>query len=85
MKVTSPMGDFPHTLARVTLQGRQLVVHGRMSARPAKAELGARDLLELARLTRVPLLLAGAVGLILLARRLARQPSVTPVEWAFAG
>lgn len=71
MKVTSPVGDFPYTVESVTLEGRRLVVHGRMGAWPAKAELGAQDFVEFARLARVPLLTAGVVGLVLLVRRLA--------------
>ena len=72
MNVSSPVGDFPYRPERLALERGRLVVHGRMGAWPARVEVGPRDALELARLARTPLALAG-VAVALLAVRSRRR------------
>ena len=76
MNVSSPVGDFPYRPERLSLERGRLVVHGRMGAWPARVEIAPGDALELARLARTPLALAGLAVAVLAARRLtslARQ------------
>ena len=72
MNVSSPVGDFPYRPERLTLERGRLILHGRMGAWPARVELVPRDALELARLVRTPLALAG-LGVVLLAARRRRR------------
>ena len=75
MNVSSPVGDFPYRVERLALERGRLVVHGRMGAWPARVEIAPRDALELARLARTPLALAGLGLAILAARRLTSRES----------
>ena len=72
MNVLTPVGDFPYRPERLTLERGRLVLHGRLGAWPARVELVPRDALELARLVRTPLALAG-LGVVLLAARRRRH------------
>ena len=63
MRVRSPIGDMPFTVKSVSLDGRELVVHGEMGAWRSQVRVSAGDLPMLARALRVPLTVA-AVGLV---------------------
>lgn len=68
MRVTSPVGDFPYTVERLTWKDRALVVDGRMGTWPARVEIASRDLADVARLARTPITVAGVIALLVLLR-----------------
>jgi hypothetical protein len=55
MKVTSPIGDLPLELDRLTGGRGGLVVEASMGAWPARIELDARDVPQILRVVRLPL------------------------------
>ena len=71
MKVTSPIGELPFTVRRVSLRGRRLVVEGELGTWRSQVEVGGEDLPMLARAVRGPLLAAaaGVVAVAVLRRR----------------
>jgi hypothetical protein len=73
LKVASPVGDFPFTLERIAVEGRALVIHGRMGAWPSRIDVVPSDLPQVAK-AAAPLLApaALAVGVVALRRRRRR-------------
>ncbi len=71
MKVTSPIGELPFTVRRVSLRGRRLVVEGELGTWRSQVEVDGGDLPMLARAMRGPLLVAaaGAIAVAVLRRR----------------
>jgi hypothetical protein len=71
MRVTSPIGDLPFAVEAVRLEGRELVVEGRLGAWESRIHVGPEDVPMLARALRVPLAAVAAAGLsaYLLGRR----------------
>ena len=46
MKVTSPVGEFPFEMTRVTVHGGRVTVEGSMGAWPSRIELEPRDFVQ---------------------------------------
>ena len=63
MRVTSPIGDLPFEVEAVHIEGRELVVDGRLGAWQSRIHVEAADLPMLARALRVPLAAVAAAGL----------------------
>ena len=61
MKVTSPIGDLPLRLDRLRATREGLMVEASMGAWPARIEINARDIPQIARLLVGPL----SVGMVL--------------------
>jgi hypothetical protein len=60
MNVSSPVGDFPFTTERVSIEEGHLLIRGRMGAWPTAIEMEAQDLAQACRLFAKPLLAIGA-------------------------
>ena len=69
MRVTSPIGDLPFEVEAVRIEGRELVVDGRLGAWQSRIHVEAADVPMLARALRVPLVAAATTGLALYALR----------------
>lgn len=71
MRVTSPIGDLPFEVEAVRIEGRELVVDGRLGAWQSRIHVEAADVPMLARALRLPLAAVAAAGLaaILVGRR----------------
>ena len=69
MRVTSPIGDLPFEVDTVRIEGRQLVVEGRLGAWQSRIHVEAADVPMLARALRVPLVAAATAGLAVYAVR----------------
>ena len=71
MRVTSPIGDLPFEVEAVRIEGRELVVDGRLGAWQSRIHVEAADVPMLARALRQPLAAVAAAGLaaILVGRR----------------
>jgi hypothetical protein len=69
--VTSPIGDLPFEVEAVRIEGRELVVDGRLGAWQSRIHVEAADVPMLARALRLPLAAVAAAGLaaILVGRR----------------
>lgn len=63
MRVSSPIGDLPFEVEAVRLEGRELVVEGRLGAWESRIHVGPEDVPMLARALRVPLAAVAAAGL----------------------
>lgn len=63
MRVSSPIGDLPFEVDAVRLEGRELVVHGRLGAWESRIHVGPQDVPMLGRALRVPLAAVAAVCL----------------------
>ena len=63
MRVSSPIGDLPFQVEAVRLEGRELVVEGRLGAWESRIHVGPEDVPMLARTLRVPLAAVAAAGL----------------------
>ena len=63
MRVSSPIGDLPFEVEAVRLEGRELVVEGRLGAWESRIHIGPDDVPMLARALRVPLAAVAAAGL----------------------
>lgn len=63
MRVTSPIGDLPFAVEAVRIEGRELVVDGRLGAWRSRIHIEAADVPMLARALRVPLTAVAAAGL----------------------
>ncbi len=63
MRVSSPIGDLPFEVDAVRLEGREVVVDGRLGAWESRIHVGPDDVPMLARALRVPIAAAAAVGL----------------------
>ena len=63
MRVSSPIGDLPFQVEAVRLEGRELVVEGRLGAWESRIHVGPEDVPMLARALRVPLAAVAAAGL----------------------
>ncbi|HKV66821.1 MAG TPA: hypothetical protein VJN72_01945, partial [Gaiellales bacterium] len=68
-RVTSPIGDLPFEVDTVRIEGRQLVVEGRLGAWQSRIHVEAADVPMLARALRVPLVAAATAGLAVYAVR----------------
>lgn len=62
MKVTSPVGDFPFEPRALRFDGTSVVLEGDMGAWPATVTIDVHDLPRLVRLVPKPVLLALALG-----------------------
>lgn len=71
MRVTSPIGDLPFEVEAVRIEGRELVVDGRLGAWQSRIHVEAADVPMLARALRLPLAAVAAAGLaaVLVGRR----------------
>jgi hypothetical protein len=71
VRVSSPIGDLPFEVEAVRLEGRGLVVEGRLGAWESRIHVGPEDVPMLARALRVPIAAVAAAGLAayLLGRR----------------
>ena len=71
MRVTSPIGDLPFEVEAVRIEGRELIVDGRLGAWQSRIHVEAADVPMLARALRLPLAAVAAAGLaaILVGRR----------------
>jgi hypothetical protein len=71
MKVTSPIGELPFTVHRVSLDEGHVVVEGELGTWRSRIEVGPDDVPMLARALRGPLIAAGVglAALVLLRRR----------------
>jgi hypothetical protein len=71
VRVTSPIGDLPFEVEAVRIEGRELVVDGRLGAWQSRIHVEAADVPMLARALRLPLAAVAAAGLaaILVGRR----------------
>jgi hypothetical protein len=69
--VTSPIGDLPFEVEAVRIEGRELVVDGRLGAWQSRIHVEAADMPMLVRALRMPLAAVAAAGLaaILVGRR----------------
>jgi hypothetical protein len=69
--VTSPIGDLPFEVEAVRIEGRELVVDGRLGAWQSRIHVEAADVPMLARALRLPLAAVAAAGLaaVLVGRR----------------
>jgi len=63
VRVSSPIGDLPFQVEAVRLEGRELVVEGRLGAWESRIHVGPEDVPMLARALRVPLAAVAAAGL----------------------
>jgi hypothetical protein len=63
VRVSSPIGDLPFEIEGVRLEGRELVVEGRLGAWESRIHVGPQDVPMLARALRVPLAAVAAAGL----------------------
>ena len=63
MRVSSPIGDLPFEVEAVRIEGRELVVEGRLGAWGSRIHVGPEDVSTLARALRVPLAAVAAAGL----------------------
>jgi hypothetical protein len=63
VRVSSPIGDLPFEVEAVRLEGRELVVEGRLGAWESRIHVGPEDVPMLARALRVPLAAVAAAGL----------------------
>jgi hypothetical protein len=63
MRVSSPIGDLPFEIDAVRVEGRELVVEGRLGTWQSRIHVGAGDVPMLARAVRVPMAAAAAAGL----------------------
>lgn len=63
MRVTSPIGDLPFEVEAVRIEGRALVVDGRLGAWKSRIHIDAADVPMLVRALRVPLTAVAAAGL----------------------
>jgi hypothetical protein len=62
VRVSSPIGDLPFEVEAVRLEGRELVVEGRLGAWRSRIHAGAEDVPMLARALRVPIAVVAAAG-----------------------
>jgi len=71
VRVTSPIGDLPFEVEAVRIEGRELVVDGRLGAWQSRIHVEAADVPMLARALRLPLAAVAAAGLaaVLVGRR----------------
>jgi len=71
VRVTSPIGDLPFEVEAVRIEGRELIVDGRLGAWQSRIHVEAADVPMLARALRLPLAAVAAAGLaaILVGRR----------------
>jgi hypothetical protein len=70
MKVTSPIGELPFVVRRVSLHDGHVVVEGELGTWRSRIEVGAEDLPMLGRALRGPLIAAGlGLACIALLRR----------------
>jgi hypothetical protein len=63
VRVSSPIGDLPFEVETVRLQGREIVVEGRLGAWGSRIHVGPEDVPMLARALRVPIAAVAAAGL----------------------
>jgi hypothetical protein len=63
VRVSSPIGDLPFEVEAVRLEGRELVVEGRLGAWESRIHVGPHDVPMLARALRVPLAAVAAAGI----------------------
>ena len=63
MRVSSPIGDLPFEVEAVRLEGRELVVEGRLGAWESRIHVGPEDVPMLARALRVPIAAVAVAGL----------------------
>jgi hypothetical protein len=63
VRVSSPIGDLPFEVEAVRLEGREVVVEGRLGAWASRIHVGPEDVPMLARALRVPLAAVAAAGL----------------------
>jgi hypothetical protein len=63
VRVSSPIGDLPFEVEAVRLEGREVVVVGRLGAWESRIHVGPDDLPMLARALRVPIAAAAAAGI----------------------
>jgi len=63
VRVTSPIGDLPFEVEAVRIEGRELVVDGRLGAWKSQIHVEAADMPMLVRALRVPLAAVAAAGL----------------------
>jgi hypothetical protein len=62
VRVSSPSGDLPFEVEAVRLEGRELVVEGRLGAWESRIHVGPEDVPMLARALRVPIAAVAAAG-----------------------
>ena len=62
MRVSSPIGDLPFEVEAVRLEGRELVVEGRLGAWESRIHVGPEDVPMLARALRVPIAALAVAG-----------------------
>jgi len=76
MKVTSPVGEFPFELTRISVARGRVTVDGAMGAWPSRIELEPRDLVQ-------PVLLRALapVGLCLVLAVTARSLARSRTRW----
>ena len=63
MRVSSPLGDLPFEVEAVRIEGRELVVEGRLGAWGSRIHVGPDDVPMLARALRVPIAAVAVAGL----------------------
>jgi hypothetical protein len=74
LKVSSPVGEFPFELRKLSLNGRRLRIDGAMGAWPAHVEIEPKDLKSLVRVLPAPAIVAGgALAALVAARALGRR------------
>ena len=70
MLIKSPAGEFPITIDRFEVEGRELVIVGKMGVWDARTHVGARDFLRiLGKLVLSPAVLGFALKAPFMARR----------------
>jgi hypothetical protein len=63
VRVSSPIGDLPFEVETVRLEGRGLVVEGRLGAWESRIHVGPEDAPMLVRALRVPIAAVATAGL----------------------
>lgn len=74
MKVSSPVGEFPFEVKRLSIRRGRLVLEGSMGAWPARVEMEPADLLHMARLVPLRAIVVAGIALLGLIGRSSRKP-----------